>query len=197
MRPGKQAGNAGARLFVRAIFGAGVWLSASAQVLPPEAQRAGATWLLKDCDLHDQDQLGPVLRMFKPQFETFFLNALNNGPTPQLLMDAQTAASKEFDLRQQALRSGKGLGLSDADLQAARKITREQYLEQAADDFTISYKSRAVSGLGVVAGDAGKAALQALAADPKSPLQGSAQQALIQLQTASRQNAGPGGRRVP
>jgi len=174
------------RLLAMALLSAGVYLNrASAQVLPPEAQLAGDTWLLKACDIGEQGQLSAVLRKFKPQFEIFFLNALNNGPSPQLLMENEAAASRRFDLRQEALKTGKGLGLSEADLQAARMTTREQYLAHEREDFVVSYKSRAVGGLGVVAGEKGKTALQALAADQNSPLQGSAQQALLKLQTTS------------
>jgi hypothetical protein len=154
---------------------------ASAQILPPEAQAAGATWLLKACDVAEQDQLSAVLRKFKQQFEQFFLNALNDGPPPQLLTEQEAEASRRFDLRQEALKTGKGLGLSAAELRAARMITREQYLAREKEDFVISYRSRAVGGLGVVGGDKGKAVLVALAADQNSPLQGSAQQALLQL----------------
>ena len=49
----------------------------------------------------------------------------------------------------------------------------------------VSYKSRAVGGLGVVAGEKGKAVLRALVADQNSPLQSSAREALLQLQTES------------
>jgi len=163
---------------------------ALAQILPPEAQAAGATWLLKACDVAEQDQLSAVLRKFKQQFEQFFLSALNDGPPAQLLAEQAAEASRRFDLRQEALKTGKGLGLSDAELKAARMVTREQYLAREKDDFVISYKSRAVGGLGVVAGDKGKAVLVALATDRNSPLQGSAQQALLQLQ-AGTGNAQP------
>jgi hypothetical protein len=175
------------RLLQPTLLSALLGLTPAFAQLPPDAQPAGNTWLLKACDLHEQDQLSPVLRKFKSEFEEFFLNALENGPPPQLLADVETTASKTFDLRQQALKTGKGLGLSEADLQAARAITREQYLARARNDFVTSYKSRAVGGLGVVAGERGKAVLRAIASGQASPLQGSAQQALLQLQTPASQ----------
>lgn len=174
------------RLLVVAMLGAGLYVTRAFAQLPPEAQSAGDTWLMKACDLGETDQLSPILRKFKPQFELFFLNALDSGPAPQLLKQNETAASKIFDLRQAALKTGKGLGLSEADLQAMRMITREQYLAHEKENFVISYKSRAVGGLGVVAGEKGKAVLRALAADQNSPLQSSAQQALLELQTPFR-----------
>jgi hypothetical protein len=173
------------RLLAVTILVAGFCLPRAFAQLPAVAQSAGDTWLMKACDLGETDQLSPVLRKFKSQFELFFLNALDNGPAPQILKQVEAAASKTFDLRQAALKAGKGLGLSEADLQAARIITREQYLAHEKTNFVVSYKSRAVGGMGVVAGEKGKAVLRTLAADRNSPLQGSAQQALLQLQTPS------------
>ena len=149
--------------------------------LPPDAQAAGDTWLRKDCSVGEQDRISQVLRKYPPQLETFFMDALANGPPAQLLNQIETTASKTFDLRQAALKTGKGLGLSQADLQALRSVTRAQYIASEKENYSISYKSRAVAGLGIVAGDKGKAALQALVADPNSPLQGVAQEALSQL----------------
>jgi hypothetical protein len=155
--------------------------TAPAQVLPPEARLAGNVWLLKACDVAEQDRLSAILRNFKTQFEAFFMDALDKGPDAQQLNEAEAAASKVFELRQEKLRTGKGLGLNQAQIQAARMVSREQYLARAKDDFVISYKARAVGGLGVVAGDKGVAVLRALAADSNSPLQISAEQALLQL----------------
>ena len=162
----------------------GLCLTQAAAQLPPEAQAAGDAWLQKDCSVGEQDRLSPVLRKFKEQFEPFFLDALNNGPPPQLLNQIEATASKIFDLRKAVLQTGKGVGLSGADLEAIRRVTREQYIAQERGNFVISYKSRAVAGLGIAAGDRGKAALRALAADSLSPLQGLAREALSQLQTA-------------
>ena len=168
-----------------AVLGAVLCVIPAMAQLPPEAQLAGETWLLKDCSVGEQDQLGPVLRKFKAQFELFFLNAANNGPAPQRLMEVEAAASKRFQLIQDTLKSGKRGGLSEADLQRVRAITLAQYVALERENFVLSYKSRAVGGLGVVAAERGRAVLRALASDPNSRLQGSAQQALLQLQASS------------
>ncbi|MBZ5634631.1 MAG: hypothetical protein LAO55_16020 [Acidobacteriia bacterium] len=167
-----------------AILGAALGLAQASAQLPPDARLAGETWLQKDCGVGEQDQLKPILRMFKPQFEQFFLNALNNGPPAQLMAQVEETASTTFDLLEAALKTGKGLGLSEADLNDLRMVTREQYVAREREDFAINYKSRAVSGLGIVAGDRGKTVLQALAADPLSPLRGGARESLLQLRPA-------------
>lgn len=150
--------------------------------LPPEARIAGETWLRKDCSSGETDQITPVLLRYKPEFEQFFLNALSSGPPPELIAQVEAAASRVFDLRQEVLKTGKGLGLSAANLQYMRSITRQQYVAGERSSFVSHYKFQAVSGLGIVAGPRGKAALGALAADPRSPLQSVAREALGQLQ---------------
>jgi hypothetical protein len=150
--------------------------------LPPEALTAGETWLRKDCSSGEPDQITPVLRRFKPQFEQFFLNALSSGPPPELIAHVEAAASRVFALRQGVLKTGKGLGLSATNLEYVRSITRQQYVAGERSSFVSHYKYQAVSGLAIVAGERGKAALRALAADPGSPLQSVAREALGQLQ---------------
>ena len=152
----------------------------------PEALKAAQTWLLKDCDVGEQDQLSVILRKYKDQLEPFFTNALNAGPDAQLLAKVEQAASARFDLRQEALKTGRGLGVSAEGLAAARKMTRQEYIAGEKENFVTSYKSGAVAALGVVGGDNARAVLSALAADVNSPLQGTARQALLQLQTGQQ-----------
>src|SRR5262249_2487972 len=89
---------------------------------------------------------------------------------------------KLFDLRQASLVAGKTFGLSGADLQAIRMISREQYLAGERETLVLNYKSRAVGGLGIVAGERGKAVLGTLALSRPSLLQETAREALMQLQ---------------
>ena len=152
------------------------------QPLPEEARTAGTTWLVISCGLGERNQLEAILVRYKAELEPFFLEALDKGPDPKLAAGVQQAASTRFELRQEALKTGKGLGLSDADLQAAREVTREQYLAQEHEDFILRYRSQAVAALGIVDGAKGRAALEALARDQNSPLNGSAQEALRHLQ---------------
>jgi hypothetical protein len=172
-----------AGLLIFLVAGAGAPTPARPQELPDEARVTATTWLLKDCAAGEQDQLSAILRKYREQLEPFFMNALNAGPEPQLLAALEETVSNRFERRQEALKNGRGLGISDSDLQAARKVTREEYLAGQKEDFVVSYKSHAVAGLGVVGAAKARAALSELSADGTSPLQGSAQQALRQLQT--------------
>jgi hypothetical protein len=166
-------------IFVAASFSA---VPAFSQDFPAEARIAATRWLMKDCQAGDQYRLSDILARFKTQLEPFFLTLLNNGPDSQTLADADSAASKRFETRQASLKSGNGTGLSPADLQAARQITRDQYLATEKDDFVVGYKSKAVAALGVVAGEKGKIALRAILQDGNSPLYGTAQEALRRLE---------------
>lgn len=178
------------QLWVMVVVEAGLGLAQAYAQLPPAALLTGNTWLQKNCSVGEQDQLSEILRKFKPQFEEFFLNALNNGPPASLIAPVEAAAAKTFDARQAALKSGKGLGLSEAELQALRKVTKEEYVARERENFALDYRSRAVAGLGVVSGDRGRAVLKALAADPSSPLQGMAQEILQPVRAApGRANA--------
>ena len=166
-------------LSVAAIFSA---VPAFSQDVPAEARIAAARWLTKDCQAGEQYRLSDILAKYKTQLEPFFLTLLNSGPDAQTLASADSAASKRFETRQASLKTGNGTGLSPADLQAARQVTRDQYLAAERDDFVVGYKSKAAAALGVVAGDQGKAALRAILQDGNSPLYGTAQEALRRLE---------------
>lgn len=172
----------------QAIRGLAAVLACSVALLaqvPDEARKAAATWLAKDCDEAEKRALDSILAKYKTQLEPVFLQALDQGPDARDIAAQQAAAAKQFQRRQEALRTSKGLGLSEADLRVARAGSSEQYVAQQRDDFILRYKSRAVAGLGIVDGERGKAALRALAKDSHSPLQSSAQAALLRLEPKS------------
>ena len=153
--------------------------------LPDEARKAAATWLVKNCDEGEKGVLEAILTKYKLQLEPVFLQALDQGPDAQQIAAEQVEAARQFQMRQEALKTGKGLGLSEADLKAARAVTSQQYLAQHQADFILRDRSQAVAGLGIVDGQQGKAALRALAQDKNSPLQSSAQAALRRLEPPS------------
>lgn len=150
-------------------------------VLSPDSLRTGQFWLRQDCAVGERGQVIDVFNRSKADFEQFFLDALKNGPPADLLAQVDSASARLFDLRQAALRSGKTFGLSPANLESVRQTTKDQYVARERARFVKHYKSQAVSGLAVVAGAQGKAALRALAADPRSPLQEIARESLPRL----------------
>jgi hypothetical protein len=151
------------------------------QILPDEARNAVTMWLLRDCDVNESTDIENVLRKYNAQLEPMFLTALRDGPDAPLLNAVQVSATRRFLIRQESLKTGSGLGLSEEDLADARKVTREQYVEQQKQDFVLRYKSQAIAGLGIMGGTAAKSALERIASDPASDLYGSAKIALRQI----------------
>jgi len=161
---------------------ASLWFTPAAFTqLTPDALRVGQGWLRQDCAVGDQGQVIVLFNRSKADFEQFFLDALKSGPPADLLAQVDSASARLFDLRQEALRSGKTLGLSPANLQYVRQTTKDQYVASERARFVNHYNSQAVSGLAIVAGAQGKAALRALAADPRSPLREIARESLARL----------------
>jgi hypothetical protein len=110
-----------------------------------------------------------------------FLEGLEKGPAPQEVAEVERAAERQFAKRQEALRRGEGLGLSASDLEAARRVTRDEYVARARRDFDSRYRSQAISGLAIVDGPKAKATLQGLAKDVRSPLRPLAVEALARM----------------
>ncbi len=152
-----------------------------------EARRLGQIWLLKNCDTAEQKRLEVELSRFRTELEPFFLEALRQGPESKLVSEVEQSAGRQFEQRQEVLKR-RNPGLSEADLEIARKLTREQFTAQEKEAFVTRYKSQATAGLGVVGGEKAKAALAGIAQDEKSPLRGSAQEALKRLQAARRRH---------
>lgn len=76
------------------------------------------------------------------------------------------------------LESGETFGLSEEDLEIAKGITMEDFINQEKEDFILRYKSQALSGLGLVGDQNARELLQKISLDAESPLQVTAQQAL-------------------
>ena len=154
---------------------------AGAQLLREEVRAAAVRWLLDDCGL--QSSLRDDLRAAaSPALETFFLDALQKGPEPAQLSDVEQAAARRYEQRQQSLKGPSSHGLSQQDIEAARKVSRDDFIAQEKKDFDVRFRSQAVAGLALTGGAKAKVELQQLARDEKSPLRTSAQQALAELQ---------------
>lgn len=162
-----------------------IFFSTSSVITQPAADDSHAavtTWLIGSCDVEEEGKLEKELRASATRFEPVFLRAFEQGPDISLVKEVEQAAAKRFERRQEVLKSESPAGLSKEDLAVARSVGRDQFIAQAKDDFVVRYKSRALLGLGVVDGPKALEVLQRTASDEKSPLKGSAEQALIKLQ---------------
>lgn len=154
-----------------------------------QARPAVERWLLGNCSVEEADSLEKQLRAFDTQLEPAFLEAFEKGPNTSLISEVEQAAAKRFDQRQALLKSGSVAGLSKEDIDAARSVSREQFIAQAKQDFVTRYKSQALLGLGIVGSDKAQEVLQQVARDEKSPLRGSAQEGLKKMQIYKKPGA--------
>ncbi len=158
---------------------------ASAQPLIDRTPKAVAlAWLLSDCGV--DNPLAITVREAGVALTEVFLEALDKGPAADLVGEVERSAARGFEQRQVALKEGTGLGLSPEDLEIARRTTRDEYIARAKQNFDRRYRSQAVAGLGIVGGPKARTALERLAADKESALQGSAQTALAALKARER-----------
>lgn len=149
---------------------------------PSEQVRSLALrWLLLNDDVGEEGVLEGELRNMGTQLEPVFLEALDKGPDSALLSELEQAAARRFEQNQELLKTGEGLGLSPEDLEAARSVTREQFIAQEKEDFILRYKSQAIAGLGITGTDKVGEVLQEIARDETSPLKSSAELALQKL----------------
>ena len=152
-----------------------------AQALTEDVRALAVRWLLTGCELGSSLR-NDLRRVASPALESFFLDALHNGPDSRQMSEIEQAAGRRFEQRQQALKRPQSLGLSSKDLEEAGKVTREEFIAQEKKDFDLRYRSQAVAGLAITGGTKAKAELQKISKDEKSPLRTSAQQALAELQ---------------
>ena len=155
-------------------------LRASAQELSEAVRVIATRWLATDCGLGGsvEDELR---RAASPALEAFFFRALDKGPDSVQMTELEQAAARRYEQRQEALKRPEGLGLSREQLAQAQTISRDSFIAQEKQDFLVRYQSQAVAGLGIIGGPKARARLQSLARDEKSPLKGSAQQALARM----------------
>lgn len=153
---------------------------AGAQSPPPTDVRALAVqWLRGHCGVGEATE-ARLAEVGAPLVAPF-AEALRNGPPAPDLAEIVKAATRRYEGREAALRSGDDLGLSAEALEAARRVTREEYVARERGNFDSRYRSQAISGLAIVGGPEAKAILGRLAKDKGSPLSVLAAQALSRM----------------
>jgi hypothetical protein len=154
--------------------------NATAQTLTEEVRVVALRWLLNDCGL-SSSVAEDLRKIANPALEAFLIEALKQGPDAAQSAELEKAASQRYEQRTQTLQRGEVRGLSREDIEQALKVSRQDFLAREINDFVVRYKSQAVAGLGIIGSAKARTELQRLAGDEKSPLQTSAQEALIML----------------
>lgn len=141
------------------------------------------TWLVLNCGLSPTLVTEEVLATRAEELEPLFLEALREGPSPELTEEARRAAEGRFKARLRVLENSESLGLSLENRRRAEELGREEYLQRQLADLEIRYRAQAVAGLGIVGGPESARVLSELAQNEESPLQAAAQEALRKLET--------------
>ena len=136
------------------------------------------TWLLKSCDAGEEQKVQNEIVEKGAALEPAFLEAYNNGPDKNLILEVEKSAGQAYDRRAEMLEAGETFGLSEEDLKTAKSISRAEYINQEKEAFVMRYRSQALSGLGLVGNESGYEVLKEVSEDPDSPLQVTAQEAL-------------------
>lgn len=146
---------------------------------PADARALAAQWLRGHCGVGEATEAR--LADAGAPLVAPFTEALRDGPPAADIAEIEKAASRRYEGREAALRSGDDLGLSAEALEAARKVTRDEYVARERRNFDSRYRSQAISGLAIVGGPEAKAILGRLARDKGSPLSALAAQALSRM----------------
>lgn len=148
--------------------------SAQPVALPPlsdEAREVMDAWLLSDCAVGEGDSLELALRSFADEVRPVLMDVAQTGPPPNLLSTLDSTSNRLFDVREALLDTASArLGLTPADLAAATAVSRPDFVARERDRFEVSYRSRAILGLGVVGDSDTEVYLSGVAADSTSAL---------------------------
>lgn len=147
----------------------------------PDMRPVVERWLLRNCVVGEKGIPEAELKQAGGRAEPWLIEAFHQGPDAEKLRLNREAATQRYERLQAFLQRDPDPGLDKDDAVRLQAVTREQYVRQAEDNFALAYKAAALTGLGVVGGEAGKRLLDSVAADPKSPLHATAQIALARL----------------
>jgi hypothetical protein len=139
------------------------------EALPEEVQQFVLTWLTRDCSSADKLVLEGQLQAVGAPLEPVFWEAYRLGP-PTTDLERDTAAiRRRYEVRQKWLAGNQG-----ADLLGAEEVERlrgqdgEDYTTRELERITVGYRTAAILGLALVAGEGSTAALEAIAGDTEN-----------------------------
>jgi|SRR5579864_1860856 len=142
-------------------------------------------WLMTDCEVGQEGRARAELVQVGTQAVPMLITAAQNGPNASFITRRQTDLSAAYDSVQQVLAEGGPDGLDPTDIAAVQVQSRQDFIAQDLNAFVVSYRIRALQGLGVVGGSTAIQTLQQFASDSSSPdLQAVAKETLSGLFSA-------------
>jgi len=101
------------------------------------------------------------------------------GPPPEQLRAARAAAELRFAAREKfPYQDYRIEGVSEKDLAAFRRVSREAYVDDQVRRYATGYRSNAVAGLGIVGGPGAREILKRIGGNADDPLALAAREAL-------------------
>ena len=139
------------------------------EALPQEAQQLVLTWLSRDCSSADKLVLEGQLQTTGASLEPVFWEAYRLGLPTADLERATAAIRRRYEVRQKWL-----AGSQSADLLGAEEVKRlrgqdgEEYTARELERISVGYRTAAILGLALVAGEESTAELEAIAGDAEN-----------------------------
>jgi geranylgeranyl pyrophosphate synthase len=96
---------------------------------------------------------------------------LREGPDKATPDSYLRAVDEQWQRREAFLKQNPELGLGKEDLERAHRLTKEEYVTQAREQFIRKYREKAAIGLAAIGSDDGRRALRETAARQGDPLQ--------------------------
>ena len=156
--------------------------------LKPEEQVIVLTWLNNTCNVGEEHILKNKIIALSSYLDPVFWEAYQLGPTEQDIKKLRTTAISNYMERNEWLQifGDEQMGKEETKRQLA--ITEDQYVGRVIDDYTIGYKTSAISGVGLIGKTQWQNELNQIANDPKNPAQTAAQEVLKKLLVKSSVN---------
>lgn len=153
--------------------------AAQPRSLSPDAAAAFDRWMQASCVGDELNSLIEELRRYPEPLAAAFRRAIASGPPAAEVRAARAAAEARYALRQQFPMQEFAIeGVSEKDLAAFRRVSRQAYVDDQARRFTTGYRANAVAGLGIVGGPVARETLVRLERNKSDPLSIAAREAL-------------------
>ena len=158
------------------------WTAATAQPrsgLAPEVDAVFNRWVSTTCTGEEERKLIEELRRHAAPLAVAFRKAIVEGPPPAQLRAARVAAEVRFAAREKfPWQDYRIEGVSEKDLAAFRRVSREAYVDDQVRRYATGYRSNAVAGLGIVGGPGAREILKRIGGNADDPLALAAREAL-------------------
>ena len=147
--------------------------------LTPEADAVFNRWMSTTCTGDEMRNLIDALRRYSAPLAVAFRKAIVAGPPPAQLRAARAAAEARFAAGEKfPIQDYRIEGVSEKDLAAFRRVSRQAYVDDQVRRFATGYRSNAVAGLAVVGGAGARDILTRIAGNADDPLAPAAREAL-------------------